>query len=148
MKTCTVCQTSKSLDEFYNYKSSKDGKSYRCKECDNIARKKWSDGNPEKAHLSQRERNLKHKYGVTLEWYNAKLKEQNYCCAICKTKENKVIRGAIEGLNFAVDHNHETGKVRGLLCNQCNRALGMFKDNIELINKAIAYLERKRINDR
>ena len=144
MKTCTVCKKNKPLLDFYNYKASKDGKAYRCKPCDDDARNKWKSKNPEKAHLSQRGRNLKHKYGVTLEWYNAKLKEQNYCCAICKTKENKVMRGAIEGLNFAVDHDHTTGKVRGLLCNQCNRALGMFKDSPELIEKAIQYLERKQ----
>lgn len=143
MKTCTVCKKHKPLLDFYNYKASKDGKAYRCKSCDDDARNKWKTKNPEKAHLSQRERNLKHKYGVTLEWYNAKLKEQDYCCAICKIKENKVTRGAVSDLNFAVDHDHVTGKVRGLLCNQCNRALGMFKDSVELIEKAIKYLERK-----
>lgn len=142
MKQCTVCKQEKPLTEFYSYKASKDGKAYRCKSCDNDARKKWKNNNPEKAQLSQRVRNLKHKYGVDLDWYNQKLKEQNYCCAICKIKENKVLRGANVELSFAVDHCHTTGKVRGLLCNQCNRALGMFKDNIGLIEKAIQYLSK------
>jgi len=142
MKTCTVCNQDKSLDEFYSYKNSKDGKSYRCKVCDNLARQKWQKNNPEKSHLSQRERNLKHRFGVDLEWYQKQLKKQNYCCAICKTKENKVTLGSNKSLSFAVDHNHDTGEVRGLLCNQCNRALGLFKDSSKVLQNAVKYLTK------
>lgn len=143
MKQCSVCKETKDLSEFYNYKSTKDGKSYRCKSCDNKARLKWATNNPEKSHLSQRERNLRHRFGVDLQWYEEQLKKQNYCCAICGTKENKVVRGARIDLSFAVDHCHKTGKIRGLLCNQCNRALGMFNDSVELIHKAINYLKKE-----
>jgi len=70
MKTCTVCKEQKALDEFYNYKTSKDGKCYRCKTCDNIARQRWAEKNPEKAKKSRRGRSLKFKYGISLEEYD------------------------------------------------------------------------------
>ena len=141
MKTCTVCQQSKELSEFYSYKANKDGKMYRCKPCDNEARKKWKNKNPERSHQSQRGRNLKHKYGITLDEYKTMLDNQHGCCAICKVKENNALFGANRTLNFAVDHCHTTGKVRGLLCNQCNRGLGMFKDDIKILVKALEYLQ-------
>lgn len=141
MKKCSVCKTDQPLSNFYNSKSSKDGKGYRCKPCDAKARKKWSENNPERSHRSQRGRNLKHKYGITLEDYESLLKKQDYSCAICGTKENTALYGHNETLNFSVDHCHSTGRVRGLLCNQCNRGLGMLGDTEESLRKALAYLE-------
>jgi hypothetical protein len=139
-KTCCVCSVRKPFIEFFNFKNKSDGKSYRCKDCDNEARKKWSDSNPEKAHLSSRGRNLKHKYGVGLKWYEEQFKKQNYSCAICESKTNKTT-GDREFWNFSVDHCHDSGKVRGILCNNCNRALGLFQDNPELLKKAANYVE-------
>ena len=63
------------------------------------------------------------------------LANQNGKCAICATTEHRG-RG-----NFYVDHDHSTGKIRGLLCNPCNIALGMFRDSIDTLKKAISYLE-------
>lgn len=142
MKQCTVCKETKELDQFYNVKSTKDGKGYRCKECDNKARQKWSANNPERSHLSQRQRNLKHRFGVDLEWYEKQFKKQNYSCAICETKTNKTV-GDRQFWNFSVDHCHDSGKIRGILCNNCNRALGLFQDNPELLKKAASYVESK-----
>ena len=139
-KECCVCNTRKPFSEFFNFKNKSDGKSYRCKSCDDKARKKWARNNPEKAHLSSRERNLKHKYGVDLEWYEKQFKKQKYSCAICESKVNKTT-GNREFWNFSVDHCHDSGKVRGLLCNNCNRALGLFQDNPKLIRKAADYVE-------
>ncbi len=141
MKTCTVCGQSKELSEFYNYKATKDGKMYRCKSCDNASRKKWKEINPERSYQSQRGRNLKHKYGITLDEYEHMLDKQHGCCAICEVKENNTSFGVNKTLNFAVDHCHTTGRVRGLLCNQCNRSLGMFNDDIKLVIKALDYLQ-------
>ena len=143
MKQCSVCKETKELDQFYNVKSSKDGKGYRCKACDNKARQKWSEKNPERAHLSQRQRNLKHRFGVDLEWYEEQFKKQNYSCAICESKTNKTA-GDRQFWNFSVDHCHDSGKIRGILCNNCNRALGLFQDNFELLKKAADYLEETR----
>jgi hypothetical protein len=140
MKTCTVCKETKDISEYHNNKRTKDGKAYRCKSCDASARKKWSDANPERASYSARNRRLKHIYGVDIEWYEAQMKAQNNKCAICETETNNT-RGERKDWNFAVDHCHDTGKVRGLLCNQCNRALGLFKDDITLLEKAKNYLE-------
>jgi len=142
MKACTVCKQMLSMDNFYNRKSATNGKGYRCKSCDKKARNKWATENPERARVSGRERRLRHRYGVDLKWYEEQLKKQNYGCAICDIKENNVTRGVTSNLNFAVDHCHSTGMIRGLLCNQCNRALGMFKDSLLLINKAVNYLKQ------
>ena len=140
MKQCSVCKENKSLSCFYNSKKAKDGKAYRCKDCDEIARKKWSTDNPLRSHLSQRQRNLKHKYGVDLDWYTEKFKEQNNACAICESTENKTA-GDREFWNFSVDHCHTIGKVRGILCNNCNRALGLLLDSPSLLRKAANYIE-------
>ena len=88
----------------------------------------------EKYASMQRKSYLKRTYNVTLEEYEKKLKQQNNCCAIC----SKNI--AFLGSKLAVDHNHTTNQNRGLLCINCNTALGGFKDNIKLLQKAINYL--------
>jgi hypothetical protein len=138
MKTCTVCKEAKKLDEYYKCTASKDGKGYRCKECDNLARKSWTINNSERAAYSSRNRALKWKYGIDIPTYDRMLATQKHCCAICGDKENKV--GGLHN-SFSVDHDHTTGKVRGLLCNQCNRGLGMLGDNIKSIMNVVKYLE-------
>lgn len=84
---------------------------------------------------------LQRNYGVSLEWYENTLREQNNVCAICKQLETTIIRGKL--IAMSVDHSHDTGKVRGLLCTQCNRGLGLFKDNLEVLQSAISYLRNK-----
>lgn len=80
----------------------------------------------------------------TLEKYNAVLKEQGNCCGICKVPNNAPVKsGKRKGKpsnNFAVDHCHKTGLVRGLLCMRCNRALGKFEDSVERVQSAAAYV--------
>lgn len=80
------------------------------------------------------------KYGITIEDRDLILAKQDSKCAICKSPHpnRKNTR------NFCVDHNHETGKVRGLLCQSCNRGLGLLKDSKEILLRAVRYLE---IND-
>lgn len=77
-------------------------------------------------------------YGITQEAYDALLAQQNGVCAICGNPETVIIRGTLCPLS--VDHDHDTGKIRGLLCSTCNAALGLFKDNIENLSNAIDYL--------
>lgn len=141
MKVCSVCKVLKDFSYFYNSKSSRDGKGYRCKECDSSARTMWKTLNPERSQRSQRGRNLKCKYGISLEDYEALLLKQGGKCVICKTDENKALYGINKSLNFAVDHCHKTGRIRGLLCNTCNRALGLFKDDKHLLRCALDYLQ-------
>lgn len=71
---------------------------------------------------------------LTVEEYQEMLENQNWLCAICGADRNK------DGTRLCVDHNHETGKIRGLLCHGCNTSLGKFKDSVELLQKAIDYL--------
>lgn len=73
------------------------------------------------------------KYGIVRDAYEELLKKQNYSCAICR------ISGDDETL--AVDHDHATGKVRGLLCGHCNKAIGMLRDSVTNLQRAIWYLE-------
>jgi hypothetical protein len=82
-----------------------------------------------------RERKLKHRYGLTQAQYDEILAEQGGGCAICgKTETDST------GRPLSVDHNHRTNEVRGLLCGNCNRALGLFQDDITLLRRAITYL--------
>lgn len=79
---------------------------------------------------------LKKKYGIDLNQYNQLLKDQNDCCKICETHKSNFNKA------LAVDHCHESGKVRGLLCASCNTGLGQFKENSTLLGKAFIYLQR------
>lgn len=80
---------------------------------------------------------LKHKYNMTLEEYNSKLNSQNGCCAICgaNNPQNN------QHKHLYVDHNHTTGKVRGLLCHPCNTTIGASLEDLERLSKAIEYLK-------
>lgn len=84
--------------------------------------------------LKHRAQRLKYMYGISQDEYEAMLLEQNGLCAICS---GKCKRG-----NMGVDHCHATGIVRGLLCENCNRALGLMKDSPELLQRAASYLEK------
>ena len=81
---------------------------------------------------------IKH-FGITLADYELMLKRQKGVCAICKQKETKGVKGVVRRL--AVDHNHQTGEVRGLLCTDCNQTLGHMKENIQFLLNAIDYLK-------
>ncbi|MEU3452166.1 endonuclease VII domain-containing protein [Micromonospora sp. NPDC006766] len=87
-----------------------------------------------KYNASEHGRNRRYalRYGVTVEWYEAKLKEQDGRCAICGARPEK---------RLAIDHCHVTGKARGLLCFLCNSALGRFEDDPARLRRALAYLE-------
>jgi hypothetical protein len=83
---------------------------------------------------------LKKSYGVTAEWYTSTSAEQGGTCAICKKPETAVVRG--RQLRLSVDHCHTSGKVRGLLCSVCNRAIGALRDDVSLLQSAINYLKQ------
>lgn len=109
-----------------------------------VQAKKWRDQNREHYREYQREYQRKHahrysrkkrssKYGISLEEYEALCTSQHNKCAICRKEELK--------RSLAIDHCHKTNKVRGLLCSKCNRGIGFFSDNIEILEAAIAYLK-------
>ena len=98
------------------------------------ARKRWNANNPDKVRAQQLRTQMR-KYGITPQEYDALLEKQEGKCAICK--ETCAVYGRL-----CVDHDHTTGKIRGLLCNHCNTGLGKFKDKVELLDVAIEYLKR------
>lgn len=73
------------------------------------------------------------RYGITGEQYNELINKQNGVCAICKTEGNK--------RSLSVDHDHRSGKIRGLLCHNCNLSLGLCHDSVETLQAAIEYLK-------
>lgn len=134
-KQCSICEIVKPLNEFAKRKNRKSGLYCYCKKCACKAKTKWKRDNPEKDILCRRKSMLKRRYGVTLEQYDRMLEEQNGVCAIC----GGVNKG---GWRLAVDHDHDTGKVRGLLCQNCNRRVGELENNPTLFRSTINYLSR------
>ena len=86
---------------------------------------------------------LKKNYGLNLKEYNEILKNQNGVCLICGNKEITKGRHTDKIISLSVDHDHKTGQVRGLLCYSCNVGLGAFKDDVQLLRNAIAYISTK-----
>lgn len=147
LKSCTVCKQTKPIEEFgrrggqtrfaHHVKS-------RCKLCERDQAREYKRKKALEDPLASRKYWLNYKYGLSLEDYGTMLLEQNGVCAICEQPETyiDVRSGKIRPL--VVDHCHTTGRVRGLLCNNCNAALGQVQDNKDTILKAIVYLQRKR----
>jgi hypothetical protein len=96
--------------------------------------------NPEVYSRRHRKYELYKKYNLTEEEYNQMLIKQNKCCAICGTD-----KPTGKWKVFAVDHDHKTGKVRELLCNECNRGIGLLKDDPELLKKASNYIIKHNV---
>jgi hypothetical protein len=141
MKVCTVCKQNLEYSFYHRSKNTKDGYGYRCRKCDKEARVQYREANRERFAEVARKKQLKFKYGISLEDYEEMLKKQGGCCAICGTTENGV-HGTRRNWNWSVDHDHVTGKVRGLLCNNCNRGLGMLGDTEDSLEKALKYLRK------
>ena len=96
--------------------------------------KQWRSENPEKC----KGYDVK-KLGITLEEYKALLRVQGNSCAVCSKSEKE------EGRALAIDHCHETKKIRGLLCTNCNTGLGNFKDDVDKLRSAIEYLDKHKL---
>ncbi len=94
--------------------------------------KEYRESNPDKV----KNKKLVDRYGITLEDYNQMFIEQEGKCAICGKHQSELQRALF------VDHDHNTGEVRGLLCNNCNAGVGYFEDKPDYLEKAIAYLGR------
>lgn len=140
-KSCNKCGEIKSLDQFPKRKDSADGHHNSCKACENVRKSKYK---------WTREQwwawEIKKQFGLTVDAYNSLLEEQNHSCAVCNTHldDYKGIYGKGKKVErFSVDHCHTSGKVRGLLCYNCNLLLGHAKDNVEVLEAAVAYLKEK-----
>jgi 5-methylcytosine-specific restriction endonuclease McrA len=142
-KVCTKCKELKPLTDYQNHKLMKDGKRNDCRTCHNQQTSQWIKDNPEarkayaqseRCKTGQRNSRYKKLYKITVEEYDQKMLEQKGICAICPKHQSESKK------KFAVDHNHKTNQVRGLLCDNCNRALGYFQDNPDLLDSGSVYL--------
>jgi len=152
--TCTKCKEEKDSSLFHRYDKKKNGFTSQCKACRNENRKRnyWLDPekskakvrnyrqhlketDPQKVFLSNRKNNLKRAYGISLEDYNEILKNQNFKCAVCEKEHIEA-----EKKRLVVDHCHNSEKIRELLCNNCNTALGLLKENVQVVEKLKDYI--------
>ena len=168
MKTCRVCGEEKPLDEYHKNKGNKDGHLNACKKCVLQQSKEYRSENRDKILEYKKEyysrpenkdrrseymkdyfskpenkdreksRQLQKKYGITLDEYNQMFTDQNGCCAVCGKHESNQVR------SLAVDHDHETGEVRELLCTSCNTSLGLLQENEEILLSMLAYIRRHK----
>ncbi len=138
-KVCTMCGEEKPFSAFRSRGGDmKHLLKSRCNTCLYKEHRRWTVENPDRV----REYRTKDSWtlakrcarrGITPEQLVTAYERQEECCAICKTE--------IELIDSAIDHNHQTGEFRGVLCKQCNRALGMFKDSPFVLKNALEYLE-------
>lgn len=161
MKPCKKCNALKPLEEYYRAAGTRDGLRGECKVCSSEDKrrryladpqaaidrvKRWQQANPDRVNATQRARRAKpeaklreraghlmRKYGMTIEQYDAMLAAQGGGCFICG-------RPPREDISLHVDHDHSTGKVRGILCFCCNNALADFQDDPTLLRKAACYV--------
>ena len=166
MKSCSKCGETKPLSEFHRASANRDGHRNECKPCWRklqqawyqrnreyaLARtQRWRDANPEKyeewrrrnreenrPRLSEANRrgHLRRKYGLSVEEYDFIRVVQGDLCAICGEEE-------IPGLH--IDHHHQSGLIRGLLCGKCNKAIGLLKEDPALFDAASSYLQRTQL---
>ena len=100
--------------------------------------KAWEKANPEKRKNSR----LKYAYGITIEEYQKLWDLQKGLCAICGEPETNIDHRTKQNRRLAVDHNHETKKVRGLLCTKCNKGIGLLGDDSEILQNAANYMRQ------
>lgn len=170
MKRCSKCKSNKSIKDFCRDKSTKDGLIRLCSDCryqkhKNSYRKKrdylikeavrWNREHPEERRRSAARYRRKNKekvyrwgrvrklrtYGLNEETYGDLFNSQGRSCAICEVRSAGKNRRV-----FSIDHDHKTGKVRGLLCERCNKSIGAFNDDPKLLIEAAKYLMRSEIN--
>lgn len=136
-KRCSKCGENLPIDQFARDRARPDGFHVWCKSCRNPLarqqRKRRHERNPEHYKLQARIDWLRRKYGLSIDQVEEMLLSQNSSCAICSEPLDK---------SAHIDHDHQTGAVRGILCGLCNQGLGQFRDNPQLCARAAAYLRR------
>lgn len=150
-KICSTCKVEKLESEFYKRKTAYDGLRSQCKECENLCKIRYLENSDNKAKIRRHSkeygkqrrklnpeydfvRDLWRRFHITPEEYYVMLEKQDYHCALCnKTQED-------DGRKLGVDHDHITGKNRGLLCKLCNLYLG--DSTIEILEARLAYLKK------
>lgn len=126
MKQCIKCGIEKPLSEFYKESRNKDVHTGACKECVCKRANQWYENN--------KDRYLLRVYGITEKEFEDKISHQSGRCAICSSIFTST-------KHTHIDHNHTTGKVRGLLCSRCNHLLGHAKESLQTLQNAVEYLK-------
>lgn len=135
--TCNRCGVTKFMDEFHKHPTNRMKRTYTCKQCvsaDKERQRKNTERETAKRKADPdkyRDKRVQKTYGVSLEFVRALFKRQGSRCPICWQVN----------FNWHIDHNHETGKVRGVLCNKCNMGIGLFDEDPERLRDAADYLE-------
>lgn len=143
MKRCCTCRETKPLAAFYADPRYRDGHGSRCKDCTKTAAIKSHRDNPERTKANTKrwrekmkdqlpEYQRRRKFGIPFGTYDRMLAEQGGACAICRAEFPRLL----------IDHCHASGKVRGLLCNNCNTGIGMFSDDPQLMQAAAQYVRQ------
>lgn len=143
---CRKCKQEKPWSEFQKSPSRRPfGLSSCCIPCDNARKAEqkrknyWSD--LEAGRRQSRAANLKRNFGITIEEYETQFAKQKGLCGCCGEAETYIHHATNRTANLAVDHCHRTGRIRKLLCSNCNKGLGCFKDDPDRLQKAINYLK-------
>lgn len=134
-KECKHCSSHKLYKDFHDNKEMRDGKSSYCKPCATERSRQWRLKNRDRA----RDTYLQKEYGISLAQHTQMFLDQSGSCAICGVEECNAPRSTL-----FVDHDHNTGEVRGLLCHHCNSGLGHFMDNPEWLKGAAVYLSKEK----
>lgn len=140
-KVCNRCKERKSFSEFSLDKYSMDGRMMRCKKCMSLTKREQKESRTSEENKKlARKYNLKKCYGISLDRYDALLAEQGGKCAICGSTESN---SSITEFLF-VDHCHDTGTIRGLLCHKCNAGIGYLGDDEDVYYSALSYIAKSR----
>ena len=154
-KTCRRCSKLKPLDELVRHREMPLGRDNLCKPCNVAIATEWRKVNRKRYNETralsrqanshrfavQREESLASRYGITSADYDALLIQQNSCCGICGRHADAVPRRKQDVRGLHVDHDHDTGLVRGLLCLNCNGGLGQLQDSPSILRAALRYLD-------
>ena len=137
-RKCCICGLEKRLKDFWKCDP------YRCKSCEGKRNKKYFAENKDKKrkyNLTPLAKELGISADELYDIYNHLFEQQKGMCAICGIHQSEIKK------SFAVDHNHKTGQIRGLLCGNCNLGLGNFRESIEIIDKTKSYLKKWNSNN-
>ena len=131
LQTCPKCGQEKPTDNFYSFKRA-------CKSCLLEKQRRYRNSRPN----FHRAHNLKQRYGLSPDEYQSILAHQNFTCAICEVEISHALEYTAKR-SVVVDHNHETGEVRGILCSKCNLVLGHARESTDILYRAIVYLSER-----
>ena len=133
---CHGCREHLPIEAFCKKSGTADGLSYRCRKCYSTY---YQANRHDIAHTRR-----KYVYGINEDDYNTLLREQGGRCAICRTLPDQGRSGRGSRYRLCIDHDHATGKIRGLLCSSCNTGIGLLRHDPQLLETAINYLLSKR----